>query len=180
MLLKAYLHTKFLQQFLCLHVQCMWQFFSLVNCHCFEPAGNLIWYISSFLRFTANNYVLTFSPTPPPFLSSLSHNENKYYKRKSFVNLCTVLTERMHITNWSTCSTVTMFSARLSEKILGPAGPQVFIFGRQNKYSGCQKLYLGTNGPSITSNLIKRVLTIYMYCMKLTQSTAFQQKHVDL
>ena len=27
------------------------------------------------------------------------------------------------------------------EKILGPAGPQVFIFCRQNKYSGRQKLY---------------------------------------
>ena len=27
------------------------------------------------------------------------------------------------------------------KKILGPAGPQVFIFCRQNKYSGRQKLY---------------------------------------
>ena len=86
----------------------------------------------------------------------------------------------MHITNWSTCSTVTMFSARLSEKILGPAGPQVFIFGRQNEYSGRQKLYLRTDGPSITSNLIKCVLTIYMCRMKLMQSTAFQQKNVGL
>ena len=32
------------------------------------------------------------------------------------------------------------------EKILGPAGPQVFIFCRQNKYSGRQKLYLRING----------------------------------
>ena len=86
----------------------------------------------------------------------------------------------MHITNWSTCSTVTMFSARLSEKNLEASWPPSFHFGRQNKYSGRQKLYLRTNGPSITSNLIKRVLTIYMYCMKLMQSTAFQQKHVDL
>ena len=37
-------------------------------------------------------------------------------------------------------------SARLLEKILGPAGPQVFIFGRQNKYSSCQNLYLRING----------------------------------
>ena len=132
------------------------------------------------MRFTANNYVLTFSPTPPPFLSSLSHNKNKYCKRKSFVNLCTILTECMHITNWSTCSAVTMFSARLSEKNLGASWPPSFHFGCQNKYSGCQKLYLRANRPSITTNLIKRVLTIYMYRMKLMQSTAFQQKHVDL
>ena len=39
-------------------------------------------------------------------------------------------------------------SARLSEKIVGPAGPQVFIFCRQNKYSGRQKLYLRINGFS--------------------------------
>ena len=30
------------------------------------------------------------------------------------------------------------------KKILGPAGPQVFIFGRQNKSSSRQKLYLRT------------------------------------
>ena len=35
-------------------------------------------------------------------------------------------------------------SARLSEKMLGPAGPQVFIFGRQNKSCSRQKLYLRT------------------------------------
>ena len=133
------------------------------------------------MRFTANNYVLTFSPTPPLFLNSLSLNENKYCKRKSFVNLCTVLTECMHITNWSTCSTVTTFSARLSEKNFGASWPPSFHFwSPEQVISGCQKLYLRTNGPSITSNLIKRVLTIYMYRMKLMQSTAFQQKHVDL
>ena len=32
------------------------------------------------------------------------------------------------------------------KKILGLAGPQVFIFGRQNKYSSHQKLYLRING----------------------------------
>ena len=32
------------------------------------------------------------------------------------------------------------------KKIFGPAGPQVFIFGRQNEYSGRQKLYLRING----------------------------------
>ena len=32
------------------------------------------------------------------------------------------------------------------KKILGPTGPQVFIFGHQNKYSSRQKLYLRTNG----------------------------------
>ena len=31
------------------------------------------------------------------------------------------------------------------KKILGPAGPQVFIFGHQNKYSSRQKLYLRIN-----------------------------------
>ena len=31
------------------------------------------------------------------------------------------------------------------KKILGPASPQVFMFGRQNKYSSHQKLYLRTN-----------------------------------
>ena len=30
------------------------------------------------------------------------------------------------------------------KKMLGPAGPQFFIFGRQNKSSSCQKLYLRT------------------------------------
>ena len=30
------------------------------------------------------------------------------------------------------------------KKMLGPAGPQVFIFGRQNKSSSSQKLYLRT------------------------------------
>ena len=30
------------------------------------------------------------------------------------------------------------------KKMLGPAGPQVFIFGRQNKSSSRQKLYLRT------------------------------------
>ena len=28
------------------------------------------------------------------------------------------------------------------KKILGPAGLQVFIFGRQDKYSSCQKLFI--------------------------------------
>ena len=37
------------------------------------------------------------------------------------------------------------FSARLSEKLLGPAGPQVLIFGHQNKYSSRQKLHVRTN-----------------------------------
>ena len=32
------------------------------------------------------------------------------------------------------------------KKILMPAGPQVFIFGRQKKYSSRQKLYLRING----------------------------------
>ena len=31
------------------------------------------------------------------------------------------------------------------KKMLGPAGPQVFIFGRQTKSSSCQKLNLRTN-----------------------------------
>ena len=43
-------------------------------------------------------------------------------------------------------------SARLSEKILGPAGPQVFIFCRPNKYSGRQKLYLRINGFSFVKD----------------------------
>ena len=30
------------------------------------------------------------------------------------------------------------------KEMLGPAGPQVFIFGRQNKSSSRQKLYLRT------------------------------------
>ena len=32
------------------------------------------------------------------------------------------------------------------KKMLGPAGPQVFIFGRQNKSSSRQISYLRTNG----------------------------------
>ena len=130
---------------------CMWQFFSYGNCHSFEPAGNFVLFITPppfFFRVTTNNYVLTFYPPSPPLLSSLSHYENKYCKRKSFVNLCTVLTECMHIT-WTTCSTVTISVLHFQKKILGPAGPQVFIFGRQNKHSGRQKLYLRTNGFSL-------------------------------
>ena len=42
--------------------------------------------------------------------------------------------------------TKTLAQCSTSEKILGPAGPQVFIFGHQNKYSGRQKLYLRING----------------------------------
>ena len=38
------------------------------------------------------------------------------------------------------------------KKILGPAGPQVFIFCRQNKYSGRQKLYLRINGFSFVKD----------------------------
>ena len=34
------------------------------------------------------------------------------------------------------------------KKVVGPAGPQVFIFCRQNKYSGRQELYLRINGFS--------------------------------
>ena len=38
------------------------------------------------------------------------------------------------------------------KKILGPAGPQVFIFCHQNKYSGRQKLYLRINGFSFVKD----------------------------
>ena len=38
------------------------------------------------------------------------------------------------------------------EKILGSAGPQVFIFCCQNKYSGRQKLYLRFNGFSFVKD----------------------------
>ena len=38
------------------------------------------------------------------------------------------------------------------KKILGPAGPQVLIFCRQNKYSGRQKLYLRINGFSFVKD----------------------------
>ena len=38
------------------------------------------------------------------------------------------------------------------KKILGPAGRQVFIFCRQNKYSGRQKLYLSINGFSFVKD----------------------------
>ena len=34
------------------------------------------------------------------------------------------------------------------KKVVGPAGPQVFIFCCQNKYSGRQELYLRINGFS--------------------------------
>ena len=50
----------------------------------------------------------------------------------------------------------------------------------KNEWNAPNTILSGMFGPSITSNLIKRVLTIYMYRMKLMQSTAFQQKHVDL
>ena len=38
------------------------------------------------------------------------------------------------------------------KKILGPAGPQVFIFCCQNKYFGGQKLYLRINGFSFVKD----------------------------
>ena len=39
-----------------------------------------------------------------------------------------------------------MQCSTLTKKILGPAGPQGFIFCHQNKYSGCQTLHLRING----------------------------------
>ena len=38
------------------------------------------------------------------------------------------------------------------KKILGPAGPQVFIFCHKNKYSCRQKLYLRINAFSFLTN----------------------------
>ena len=47
------------------------------------------------------------------------------------------------------------------KKILGPAGPQVFIFCHQNKYSGHQKLYLRINGFSfVTDNRLSLVYVL--------------------
>ena len=40
----------------------------------------------------------------------------------------------------------------IQKKIVGPAGPQVFIFCCQNKYSGRQKLYLRINGFSFVKD----------------------------
>ena len=53
------------------------------------------------------------------------------------------------ITNLKKKSTVICLPCAVldfQEKILGPAGPQVFIFGRQNKYSSREKLYVRING----------------------------------
>ena len=51
--------------------------------------------------------------------------------------------------------------ARLSEKILGPAGPQIFIFCRQNKYSGRQKCI---NGFSFVKD--NGLLLVYVFPKK--------------
>ena len=50
------------------------------------------------------------------------------------------------------------------KKILGPAGHQVFIFCRQNKYSGRQKLYLRINWFSFAKD--NRLSLVYVYAKK--------------
>ena len=135
------------------------KFFSLENCYCFEPAGNLIWFISGFVDF----------PTPLPLLSSLSHNENKYCKRHSFLNiLCTVLTVCRYIT-LSTCSTVTMFKyvCQTLRAARGASHPK-----RMNEMHRTQFDHACLVRNSLTHNLIKCVLTIYMYHMKRNVSKA--------
>ena len=65
----------------------------------------------------------------------------------------------VHKVNWSTyqCST-------FRKKILGPAGPQVFIFCHQNKYSGRQKLYLRINGFSFAKD--NGLSLVYVFAKK--------------
>ena len=110
-----------------------------------------------FLRVTTNNYVLSvaFYPPSPPLLSSLSHYENKYCKRKSLVNLCTVLTECMHIT-WTTCSTVTMFKCvcQTLRAARGASNPK-----KMNEMHRTQFDHACLVRNSLIHNLIKRVLT---------------------
>ena len=50
------------------------------------------------------------------------------------------------------------------KKILGPAGPQVFTFCHQNKYSGHQKLYLRINGFSFVKD--KGLSLVYIFPKK--------------
>ena len=50
------------------------------------------------------------------------------------------------------------------KKTLGPAGPQVFIFCRQNKYSGRQKLYLRINWFSFAKD--NGLSLVYVYAKK--------------
>ena len=59
---------------------------------------------------------------------------------------------------------IRILSACLSEKILGPAGSQVFIFCSQNKYSGRQKLYLRINGFSFAKD--NRLSLVYVFAKK--------------
>ena len=144
-----------------MYTQCMWQFFSLGNCHCFELAGNLIWlnHISGFIDF----------PTPLPLLSSLSHNENKYCKRNSFLNiLCTVLTVCMHIT-LSTCSTVTIFKyvCQTLRAARGASNPK-----KMNEMHWTQFDHACLVHNSLIHSLIKRFFDQYMYHMKLNVTKA--------
>ena len=53
-----------------------------------------------------------------------------------------------HLTEDKCASECTLSVLDFQKKIVGPVGPQVFIFCRQNKYSGRQKLYLRINGFS--------------------------------
>ena len=123
-----------------------------------------------FLRVTTNNYVLSvaFYPPSPPLLSSLSHYENKYCKRKSLVNLCTVLTECMHIT-WTTCSTVTMFKCvcQTLRAARGASNPK-----KMNEMHRTQFDHACLVRNSLIHNLIKRFFDQYMYHMKLNVTKA--------
>ena len=73
------------------------------------------------------------------FVKHTHHNFELVHKVRS-LHLRNIL--RSH------CMQKGMHSARLSEKNRGASWPQVFIFCRQNKYSGRQKLYLRINGFS--------------------------------
>ena len=133
--------------------------FSLWNCHCFEPAGNLMWFISGFVDF----------PTPLPLLSSLSHNENKYCKRHSFLNiLCTVVTVCMYIT-LNTCSTVTVFKyvCQTLPAARGASNPK-----SMNEMHRTQFDHACLVRNSLTHNFFQACFDQYMYHMKLNVTKA--------
>ena len=118
-------------------------------------------------------------PLPPYWVAYHTMSINIFCMRKSFVNLCTVLTECMHIT-WSTCSTVKMLKCvcQTLRTTRGASNPK-----RINEMHRTQFDHACLVCNSLTHNLIKRVLTKYMYHMKLNvtiESTAFQHKHFDL
>ena len=99
------------------------------------------------------------------YLSSLSH----------FEGLFTGDDETKKHKRHQNSSTVLAFQ----KKVLGPTGPQVFIFGHQNKYSGRQKLYLRVILMEHNKLNIFYVALTEKECFRLPFELSFEQVSLE-